>query len=143
MRHPHSVDTSNNQPHTSCRSKSDRDLKSHISHLTSHISRIKGEVHTIAHSHSLTHSHIHNTQYTHTHPFSFLILLHYNTIIMMRPPSHGARRTVFQALTKPSSLSGSKKQAQMKRSHHPDPFNPKTTKGWANALKVRQVVSFS
>jgi hypothetical protein len=23
------------------------------------------------------------------------------------------------------------------RAHHPDPFNPKTTKGWANALKVR------
>ncbi|KAI2511417.1 agmatinase [Fragilaria crotonensis] len=48
---------------------------------------------------------------------------------MMRPPPHGARRTVFQALTKPSS------KKQMMRAHHPDPFNPKTTKGWANALK--------
>jgi hypothetical protein len=40
-----------------------------------------------------------------------------------RPP-----RTFFQALSRP---------AKQKRAHHPDPFNPKTTKGWANALKVR------
>lgn len=54
----------------------------------------------------------------------------------MRPPPHGARRTVFQALTKPSS------KKQMMRAHHPDPFNPKTTKGWANALKVRFICWF-
>ena len=28
-------------------------------------------------------------------------------------------------------------QAQQIRHHHPDPFNPKTTKGWAAALKVK------
>ena len=29
-------------------------------------------------------------------------------------------------------------QAQQIRHHHPDPFNPKTTKGWAAALKVKR-----
>ena len=27
---------------------------------------------------------------------------------------------------------------QQVRSHHPDPFNPKTTKGWKAAIKVRK-----
>jgi hypothetical protein len=44
-------------------------------------------------------------------------------------------RTVFQRLARPT-------KAVQQRSHHPDPFNPKVTKGWKAALKVRNYVSY-
>jgi hypothetical protein len=37
-------------------------------------------------------------------------------------------RTVFQQLRRPGG--------QAQRAHHPDPFNPKVTRGWACAMKV-------
>lgn len=40
-------------------------------------------------------------------------------------------RTVFQQLRRPGG--------QAQRAHHPDPFNPKVTKGWAAAMKVSHV----
>jgi hypothetical protein len=40
-------------------------------------------------------------------------------------------RTVFQQLRRPGG--------QAQRAHHPDPFNPKVTKGWAAAMKASHV----
>jgi hypothetical protein len=36
-----------------------------------------------------------------------------------------------------AALRGSTKRVQQQRSHHPDPFNPKQTRGWKAALMVR------
>jgi agmatinase len=41
-------------------------------------------------------------------------------------------RTVFQQLARPSKQAGV-------RAHHPDPFNPKVTKGWAAAMKEAEI----
>ena len=49
--------------------------------------------------------------------------------------SNGGRR-VLQPLMKRGG-----KGLLQKRSHHPDPFNPKTTRGWKAALAVSTVVS--
>jgi hypothetical protein len=46
-----------------------------------------------------------------------------------------ANRRVTQALLRRSGVVGSTTQL---RSHHPDPFNPKQTRGWKAALKVRK-----
>ena len=48
--------------------------------------------------------------------------------------SFAARRLVAAATKRQSPLALQNLQV---RSHHPDPFNPKMTKGWKAALKVR------
>lgn len=46
--------------------------------------------------------------------------------------SSGGSRRVLQPLLK----RGGGKGLLQKRAHHPDPFNPKTTRGWKAALAV-------
>jgi hypothetical protein len=40
-----------------------------------------------------------------------------------------------------SKLLRNVKDLQAKRNHHPDPFNPKTTRGWKAALMVRMIAA--
>jgi hypothetical protein len=52
-----------------------------------------------------------------------------------------AAQRVLQARRRPNAVGQLAKLIQA-RSHHPDPFNPKTTRGWKAALAVRDFVSW-
>ena len=53
-----------------------------------------------------------------------------------------SRRLALAATKRPPlapAAAASQQQQQQVRWHHPDPFNPKNTRGWKAAIKVRNV----